>query len=85
MLSWKSDSDTVKLAMIYFIHLLFSNINDHPIHKSDFDLVDSGAYNIFPWSLAVFEATMSLLHDKVQIFKNMYSLGSTPCISVLVQ
>lgn len=58
-------SDNLKLVMLYFIHLsLFSHKNDYPIHKSNFNLVDSRVYNIISWNLTVFKETVKLMHKK---------------------
>lgn len=67
------------MALMYFIYLvLFSNENEHVIHKNAFDLVDSGMYETYHWGKMVFEATLKSTHDKIRKTNNMYWIGGLP-------
>ncbi|KAJ8552999.1 hypothetical protein K7X08_020392 [Anisodus acutangulus] len=77
--SWKSDEDAVKIAVLYFIHtFLFSTVNCKHISRDDFELVESGAYETYPWGKAVFKATLESIKGKLQGKPSMYRLGGLP-------
>ncbi|CAN4102054.1 unnamed protein product [Withania somnifera] len=76
---WKSDDDAVKIAVLYFIHtFLFSTLKCKNISREDFELVESGAYETYPWGKAVFEATLKSMKGKLQEKPLMYRLGGLP-------
>lgn len=76
---WKSDEDAVKIAVLYFIHtFLFSTVSRKHISRDDFELVDSGAYESYPWGKAVFKATLKSMKGKLQGKPLMYRLGGLP-------
>lgn len=76
---WKSDEDAVKIAVLYFIHtFLFSTVSRKHISRDDFELVDSGAYETYPWGKAVFKATLKSVKGKLQGKPSMYRLGGLP-------
>lgn len=76
---WKSDEDAVKIAVLYFIHtFLFSTVNRKHISRDDFELVESGAYETYPWGKAVFKATLKSMKGKLRGKPSMYRLGGLP-------
>lgn len=76
---WKSDEDAVKIAVLYFIHtFLFSTVNRKHISTDDFEFVESGAYETYPWGKAVFKATLKSMKGKLRGKPSMYRLGGLP-------
>ncbi|KAM3376475.1 hypothetical protein P3S68_015190 [Capsicum galapagoense] len=76
---FKSDEDAVKLAVLYFIHtFLFSTVKHKHITRDDFELVESGAYETYPWGKAVFKAIMKAMKGKLQGKPSFYRLGGLP-------
>ncbi|KAM3267599.1 hypothetical protein P3S67_032228 [Capsicum chacoense] len=76
---FKSDEDAVKLAVLYFIHtFLFSTVKRKHITRGDFELVESGAYETYPWGKAVFKAIMKAMKGKLQGKPSFYRLGGLP-------
>ncbi|XP_059297853.1 uncharacterized protein LOC132050561 isoform X10 [Lycium ferocissimum] len=76
---WKSDEDAVKIAVLYFIHtFLFSTVNRKQISRDEIELVESGAYETYPWGKVVFKATLESMKGKLQGKPSMYRLGGLP-------
>lgn len=76
---FKSDEDAVKLAVLYFIHtFLFSTVKRKHITRDDFELVESGEYETYPWGKAVFKAIMKAMKGKLQGKPSFYRLGGLP-------
>ncbi|KAK4371910.1 hypothetical protein RND71_007294 [Anisodus tanguticus] len=77
---WRSDEDAVKIAVLYFIHtFLFSNTPKKKfITKADFDIVESGDYETFPWGILVFRAMMESMNNRLWEGLKMYRLGGLP-------
>lgn len=77
---WRSDEDAVKIAVLYFIHtFLFSNgSRARFITKADFDIVESGEYETFPWGILVFRAMVETMNNRLWAGLKMYRLGGLP-------
>ncbi|OIT35866.1 PREDICTED: uncharacterized protein LOC109242805 [Nicotiana attenuata] len=76
---WRSDEDAVKIAVLYFIHtFLFSTGSRAFITKADFDIVESGEYETFPWGILVFRAMVETMNNRLWTGLKMYRLGGLP-------
>nr|XP_009781620.1 PREDICTED: uncharacterized protein LOC104230494 isoform X1 [Nicotiana sylvestris] len=76
---WKSDEDAVNIAILYFIHtFLFSTLNHKYITRHDFGLVESGAYQTYPWGKVVFKATLKSIKGRLLGKPSMYRLRGLP-------
>ncbi|XP_016469617.1 uncharacterized protein LOC107791968 [Nicotiana tabacum] len=55
---WSSDQDAVKIVVLYFINsFLFSSFRDSPVSIGQFELVESGEFENYPWGKLVFHDT----------------------------
>ncbi|XP_060218654.1 uncharacterized protein LOC132645599 isoform X2 [Lycium barbarum] len=77
---WRSDEDAVKIAVLYFIHtFLFSTATKKTfITKADFDIVESGDYETFPWGILVLRAMVESMSNRLREGLKMYRLGGLP-------
>lgn len=78
---WKNDSDAVKFAKLYFLHhFLLTTSSDTQIPKGDLDLIDSEAFDQYPWGKEVFNLTMDSLRHSVKTTSkdNYYRLTGFP-------
>lgn len=71
---WKTDSDAVKIAKLYFLHhFLLTSSTDSQITKGFLDLLNSEGFDQYPWGKEVFKFTLdSLRHNAKTTSKDYY-------------
>ncbi|KAK6774112.1 hypothetical protein RDI58_029351 [Solanum bulbocastanum] len=73
-----NNEDVVKISILYFIHnFIFSHQNDASIPTRDFEIVDSGTYDQFPWGKLIFKELMKLYMHKINYFQKLYRFLGT--------
>lgn len=78
---WKCSGDAVKMAQLYvFHHFLLTSTTNTQIPKCDFDILDSGKFDEFPWGKEVFVMTLESLKNSpnTSLKDNYYSLCGFP-------
>lgn len=58
---WNSDEDVVKVAALYFIYFYLLSSRKDFLIDDDFNIVDFGFHNVYPWDLLCFTKLRKML------------------------
>ncbi|KAF3670614.1 hypothetical protein FXO38_06996 [Capsicum annuum] len=77
--NFDNDQDALRMTILFFIHTFWlSETDDAAISYIEFNMVEDGRYEQYPWGKIAFNKLMNSLRQDFFIEKQLYRLGGMP-------